>query len=179
MTRACPNCGFSYAWDGTSCGHCRAPDKPQVSRDALIESRFLRRGQEQGWPSGCFFHYRDVPLELHLAMRTIIGDRPLGSPVWAFVDSPSRWTLLTTRLVISWHDDQLHVASIDDLMSITSDSKLPRDSTSEEVDRFKFTLQFLRLVDANGSAVIWAPPGSPTFGLWNFLLPYAKKGTGK
>jgi hypothetical protein len=32
VDNSCPNCGFTYAWDGKTCGHCRKPRSEDVVR---------------------------------------------------------------------------------------------------------------------------------------------------
>jgi len=37
MASVCPNCGFTYAWDGAACGHCHHPRPADQPRDRLLE----------------------------------------------------------------------------------------------------------------------------------------------
>ena len=42
MGAACPKCGFSYAWDGSTCQHCVTPTLPEVvSTPAQYFTRWL------------------------------------------------------------------------------------------------------------------------------------------
>ncbi len=169
MSSACPKCGFEYAWDGTTCSHCRGLD---TNRDEFLESRFLLKAAKNGLPSKRTWLFREVSPEMQKQVVEIIGDRFRGKPVLIFVDSPSRWTLLTTQCVFSWYKENLHEASIDDLIRVGADSKPPRHATSEEIDNWKVSWEYLRLVDAVGVAVVWVPCGSEAYSLWNILLPH-------
>jgi len=41
MDAACPRCGFTNAWDGTSCNHCVPAISPQATATPI--GRFMRR----------------------------------------------------------------------------------------------------------------------------------------
>src|SRR5262245_5218354 len=100
---ACPRCGFMYAWDGTTCAHCGAPSAPAPSerdKDEWVERRILFKVGQHGLPRGRTFQFQDLCHELQLEIRAAAGSSLRGRPVLALVDSPSRWTLLTTREVI-------------------------------------------------------------------------------
>jgi hypothetical protein len=37
MDAACPKCGFAYAWNGATCGHCCFPLPPAPSPDLFVQ----------------------------------------------------------------------------------------------------------------------------------------------
>src|ERR1700722_8161668 len=154
MPAACPNGGFSYGWDGATCAHCHDPVAPQIDRDELLEKRFVFKAQKHGLPSKRTWLFRDLPFEMQRVIFDIVNDRLTGKPVLAFIDSPSRWTLLSTRQILSWYDGRLHHASIDGLITIRDAFRHPRGATEEEIDLYKSTLEYLRLVDSDGEIIV-------------------------
>jgi hypothetical protein len=38
----CPKCGFAYAWNGVTCGHCQCPQRSEPPRDRLLPDLPLR-----------------------------------------------------------------------------------------------------------------------------------------
>jgi hypothetical protein len=171
MASACPRCGFEYGWDGTNCSHCRHPIAVpvEIARDDLREIGFVSRAGNHGTPESKTWLFRDLDQETRTMITDLIGDRSVGRPVLVFMDSGSRWTLLTTRRVISWYEEQLHEASIDELVSVGPDSRPPRSCTNEDMDMWSGSLEYLRLRDYSGETLIWAPRGEKVFALWSIL----------
>jgi hypothetical protein len=172
---ACPRCGFSYAWDGAVCGHCRYPDSPtEADRDNWMEARILAKARKHRLPGGRTQRFQDLAPERQAEMKEQAGSQLRGRPVLAFVDSSSRWTLLTTREVICQDTGGLRAVKIGELASVANASEPPAGATLEEVGRWKGSWEYLRVVDRGCHAsLIWVPCGGEAYALWNILLPYA------
>ena len=176
----CPRCGFSYAWDGKNCAHCHYPE-PRTPResdqDDRMAERILFKAGQHRLPGGQTHHFEDLEPGLQKEILARAGNRLLGRPVLAFVDSPARWTLLTSREVACLDQGQLRAVNIRDLASVRSDSEPPAVASVEETGRWKRSWEYLRLVDQSGRAqVVWVPCGAEAYALWNILLPYARAG---
>jgi len=175
---ACPKCGFTFAWDGTSCSHCNYPDSPippEVDRDDLMDHRILHKAGRHNLPSGRTRRFPDVAPDIQSAIREIAGERIQGSPVLLFFDSRERWTLLTTRELIGLDEGRLRSMSIDEMVSVGSESHPLTNATFEEVHRWKSNWEHLRAADRHGAAaVVWVPCGGEAYALWSILLPYAR-----
>ena len=174
MAASCPNCGFSYAWDGTMCSHCHDPSAAQMDRDELIEKRFVFKAKKNGLPSKRTWLFHDLPVDMLQVIGHAAGDLLRGKPVLAFIDSPARWTLLTTRQVLSWYDNHLHHVLIDEMISVRSHAFPGAGATSEEIAHYKVTWEYLRLVQCEGTTLVWVPCGEEAFALWNLLLPFVR-----
>jgi hypothetical protein len=174
----CPNCGFSYAWDGTACGHCRAPEPrtfTEAEQDDSMQARILKRASKHGLPDGRTHRFQDLEPGLRDSILAVAGDRLEGRPVLAFVDSSARWTLLTTREVISHHSGRLVVVSLRDLTSVGNVSEPPRNVSLEEFGRWKGSWEYLGVADRLGGAgLVWVPCGGEAYALWNILLPFTR-----
>jgi hypothetical protein len=174
----CPNCGFSYAWDGRACGHCRAPESratTETEQNNRVQARILHNAGRHGLPGGRTYRFEDLEPELREGMLTAAGDRLRGRPVLAFVDCPARWTLLTTREVISRHAGQLVVVSTRDLASVSNASEPPVGASREEFGRWKGSWEYLWVVDRNGGeGLVWVPCGGEAYALWNILLRFVR-----
>lgn len=175
---ACPKCGFTFAWDGTRCGHCNYPDSPippEEDRDELMERRILYKASKHNLPSRRTLKFQDLQPEIQSEIRKAAGEQIQGRPVLVFFDSRERWTLLTTREVIGLDAGRLRAMGIDDMVSVGSALRPPKGATSEEVDLWKSSWEYLRVADRHGiEAIVWVPCGGEAFALWNILLPYVR-----
>jgi hypothetical protein len=174
----CPNCGFTFAWDGSRCGHCGCPDLPtqtEEHRDDLIERIILGKAARSNLPNYQTHLLQDLAPETQTAIRRIAGERIQGRPVLCSFDSTERWTLLTTREVIGFDEGRLRSMRIDDIRSVDSASQPPMEATLVEVRRWKVSWEYLRLKDRRGDqAVVWVPCGSEAYAIWNILLRFAR-----
>lgn len=119
--------------------------------------------------------FPDVEPELVHEIDDVIGKAVQGRPILVHVDSLSRWTLLTTREVLSCDNSRLARMKIEDIGSVGTESSPPSNASSKEVARWKSTWERLRLVDRQGvAAIIWVPGGPEAYAIWNILLPYAR-----
>jgi hypothetical protein len=175
---ACPKCGFAFAWDGTRCGHCKHPSSPmlpEVDRDDLRERRILFKARRHNLPGQRTHRYHDLAPETQQELRETSGEAMRGRPVLVFYDSRMRWTLLTTREVIGL-DEGLRAMSIDDMVSVGSNSHPPEGATSEEIGQWKSSWEHLRVADARGTeAIVWVPCGGQAYALWNILLWFVRR----
>jgi hypothetical protein len=145
-----------------------------MDQDELLERRFVLKAAKHGLPSKRTWLFREIAPEMQSLVNDKIGDRFRGRPVLIFVDSPSRWTLLTTQCVFSWYQERLHEASVDDLSEVGANSAPPQDGTTEEIHNWKVSWEYLRLVNNAGVTVVWVPCGGEAFALWNMLLPLTR-----
>jgi hypothetical protein len=175
---ACPKCGFTFAWDGAICGHCKYPDSPiptAEDRDDWMEHRILHKASKHHLPGRRTHRFQDLAAELQNEIRTIGAERIQGRPVLVFFDSRERWTLLTTRELIGLNAGRLRAMAIADMVSVGSESLPPRGASGDEVNRWKSSWEYLRAADRNGvEAVVWVPCGGEAYALWNILLPYVR-----
>ena len=175
---ACPTCGFAFAWNDSRCGHCHHSDSPpptEVDRDDFIEGRILNKVGRNKLPAGRTWRFRDIAPEMAEEIRRIAGYQIRGRPVLAFIDSPTRWTLLTSREVLSWDEGQLREMNIGNMVSVDSESMPPPEATLKEIEQWKSSWEYLRVVDRQGQAAsIWVPCGGEAYALWNILLPFAQ-----
>jgi hypothetical protein len=171
----CPKCGFAFAWDGTKCRQCNFPDSPiapEVDRDDLMERRILYKASRHNLPGRRTHRFRDLAPEIQNEIRQTVGEAMCGRPALVFFDSRVRWTLLTTRDVIGLDEGRLRAMSIDDMVSVDSNSHPPEGATSEEIGFWKTSWEYLRVADRHGSeAIVWVPCGGEAYALWNILLP--------
>jgi hypothetical protein len=174
----CPRCGFSYAWDGVNCGHCHSPDSRPLGaaeQENRIESRILKRASHHGLPACRTFRFEDLKPGFQEEILTAAGKQLRGRPVLAFVDSPQRWTLLTTRAVLGLDRGRLWSVDLQDLTVVTNASKPPVGASTEEVGRWKGSWEYLRLEGRNaGVGVVWVPCGGQAYALWNILLAFTR-----
>lgn len=170
----CPHCGFSYAWDGSMCGHCRVPASrtpTEVNHDDWMQARILKKARGHGLPSGQTHRFQHLEPERQESILAVAGDRLRGRPVLAFIDSSARWTLLTTREVISHHGGQFVMMNISDLVFVSNASEPPVRASLEEVGRWKGSWEYLWVEDRNRcEGRLWVPCGGQAYALWNILL---------
>jgi hypothetical protein len=173
MNPACPKCGFSYAWDGNTCGHCHHRDGDSIipiDHDDLFEVRFTRKAIKNRLTlfSNLLPKWRDIVL-------CKAGDRVRGRPVLAFISDADCWTLLTTRQVLSCYDNQMHDVAIESITRIrpalAPNAPLEQEKTVHWKD---VQWEYLRLYNNSGSTVVWVPPGNSAWALWNLLLPVVR-----
>ncbi len=178
---SCPRCGFSYAWDGATCGHCRPPDAPpptEAEQDDRLEARILYIARRHGLPAGRTHRFADLAPGLQESMRR--GGPLSGRPVLAFVDSPARWTLLTTREVVSQDNGRLWRVALLGLSSVGNASEPPEGLTPEEFGIWKGSWEYLRIAGGDGQAgVVWVPPGGQAYALWDILLKFTRRPEGR
>lgn len=170
----CPKCGFTYAWDGTRCGHCHYPESPispEDERDDLLAQRILHKARTV---IGRRTHpFEDLASDLQNEILQVAHDKIYGRVVLVFFDSSKRWTLLTTRELIGWEEGRLRWMPMEDMVSVGSASHPPADASTEEEGRWKATWEYLRVVNHRGKQVIaWVPCGNEAYMLWNILLPF-------
>jgi ribosomal protein L40E len=177
---ACPNCGFTYGWNGTKCEHCHYPDlriPADEYRDQLVENRILYKATRKGLPGKRTHHFQNLAPITQAEIRDASGKAIVGYPVLVFYDSSSRWTLLTTREVIGWNERELHSVKLADMVSVGDKRKQPpADATFQEVSQWKVSLEQLRIADRHGNEIIvWVPWGSEAYALWGILLSMIPK----
>ena len=139
--------------------------------DAWVESRILWKARHAlGRPSDRTFRFADLAGDLQEQLGAAAGRRGAGRPVLAFVGSAERWTLLGTEKVVSRHHGRDHAFPLRELVGVTPvDWPMPW-WTPERVGQWKAGLEYLCLRRSWWrSAVVWGPPGSGTFALWNIL----------
>jgi hypothetical protein len=103
------------------------------------------------------------------------GEWLQGRPIYLFFDSLQRWTLLTTRALIGMDQGLLRSMRIDDMRSVGPKSRPSPDAPTEEVHRWKFSWEYLRVAGRQGvEAVVWVPCGNEALALWGILLPYIR-----
>ena len=168
---SCPKCGFTFAWNGTRCGHCNYPDSPIASEaelDDLREQRFLWKADQHHLPNRRTWKFQDLRPEIQHGIQEIAIGKLQGRPVLLFFDSLSRWTLLTTRELVSLDKALLRSMRIDDMSSI--------GPASRRKDGAKSNWEYLKVVDQQGNEVIfWVPCGSEAYAIWNILLPHMRQ----
>jgi hypothetical protein len=179
----CPRCGFTYAWDGTTCGHCRFPSDPAAQTDAdqddQIQARILTKVRKHGLPGGRTHRFDDLEAGYREAIQNLASTHLQGRPILVFMDSLTRWTLLSTREVICHERGELRKVALRELTSVENapDSEFPSGGTDEEIGRWKGSWEYLRLTDGTRRVVlIWVPCGGEAYAVWNILLPYARTG---
>ncbi len=140
-----------------------------------METHILRKAGQHGLPLGRTHRFADLTADLQERIIEAVGARAQGRPVLAFVDSPPRWTLLTTREVTCQDKGQLLVVGIRDLASVSNDSQPPQGASPEEIGRWKGSWEYLGVVNRSGGrGALWVPCGGEAYALWNILLPYTR-----
>ncbi len=78
----CPQCGFSYAWDGKYCAHCRTgfPDRNRWAAFRVLRDfpRGIGNSRERlHFGAGCLRHLEHDPLQGGIALPVLVHeDRP-------------------------------------------------------------------------------------------------------
>lgn len=177
----CPRCGFAYAWDGTTCGHCRYPSRLSVQtvaeQDNQTEARILIKLRKHGLPGGRTHRFGDLAVGHQEAIQCAASTQLQGRPVMVCMGSLDRWTLLSTREVICNDSGELRKVVLRELRSVESvhDFEFPSGGSDEEIARWKGSWEYLKVVDRyRRKHLIWVPCGGEAFALWNILLPYTR-----
>lgn len=170
---ACPKCGFSFAWNGLTCGHCHHGEDwvaPPVSEDDRNEVRILHTAGKHKLPHGPTKYFQDLaPQEQEQIVRSADA-RIHGRAVLICLDSVTKWTLLTTREVICLDHGRIRAIGFAEIESVHPYPALSEHADSEAIGHWKSNWEYLRILDGQCSeTIVWVPRAPNSYAMWNIL----------
>jgi hypothetical protein len=144
-----------------------------MDREHWIENRVLWRLKSLLPLNNVALTGDAIPADTILEIAAACTPKVMGKPLIAFRESPQKWTVLTTALVVSRHSSLIHSVNVDCEFQVG----MPLEHRSDcDPMNVKSTLQFLSLISPEGLITeIWAPQGAPCFALWNILRMFPFK----
>lgn len=132
-----------------------------MADDSFIANRILWRAGKHGLPANDTYVYGDEPNDITISIAKHCAGYRVGNMVLVFTTGNERWTVVGTRMAISYFDSKMRACPYRNITNLTNASPLQK----------KHQMEFVTVTLDDGSqAELWGPSGSQFFGLWNILL---------
>ena len=135
--------------------------------DRALRSVLLALFRRRGGSGRSTREFDELEPELQAALLARAALRDGELPLWACVLAPERWTLLTTRQLVSRTEDQLDRVSLAEIVAVQPDfPAIAEDGAGGSKKRWRW----LHIETAGGRSLrLEVEAGLPFVGLWNTL----------